>query len=74
MKWEEYSQYKYKIDWEAREKYREPEWKESSLGPKRRIPDKKDRKKNIDPKTDDRTKCGLEYTMQRYEIIKDHTR
>ena len=74
MKREEYSQDEYKIHGNTHEKYRESERKKSTLSGERRIPEKDDRKEDIDTKPNDRTKCCLEYLMQRDEVVENQCR
>ncbi len=69
MKWEEYSENKYEIHGNTHEKYRKSERKKSALSGERWIPEKDDRKEDIDTKPNDRTKCCLEYLMQRDEVV-----
>jgi hypothetical protein len=69
MKWKEYGQDEYEIHGNTHEKYRESERKKSTLSGEGRIPKKDDRKEDIDTKSDNSTKCCLEYLMQRDEVV-----
>ena len=65
----EYRQYKYEVHGDTDEKDRESEWKECSLCPKWRIPDKENDEEYIYSHADNSTECCLENTMQSHEII-----
>jgi hypothetical protein len=73
MQREEKSQDEHEIDRNRNQEDRESNWEESRLCSEKRIPKEYHREEYIDPESDDRSECRLEYSMKRDEIVEKHT-